>query len=542
MRWAVFLRTVVILAAVQHAAPSSEANDTVRFGGVVVDAETGQPIPARVHVRSKDGSWHLAESNGGHHVHYQRLRSQTPNSQEVHTTLSADPFVAELPPGQYTFRIERGKEYAPIEELLEIREPHDVTFRLRRWINMSDRHWFSGDTHVHRSLKELPNVILAEDLNVALPLTYWVRRSDTPPRIEGESAVPEPKLIVVDPTHVIYPVNTEYEIFNVGDRSHTLGAVFALNHRSAFPMGAPPVKTLARAARKQGALLDLDKHNWPWSLMIVPIMNVDLFELSNNHIWQTEFGFPGWYENLAPSYMNLERQADGLTEWGWMDFGFQTYYALLNCGFRLRVSAGTASGVHPVQLGFGRVYVHMPDGFSYQGWIEGLNRGRSFVTTGPMLEVTFDGKGAGQTFTVGKDVESHRLKLVGLASSLRPLDRIEIIVNGRVARTVEPENRPRDSGGYESRIDVVVSDDKSHWIAVRCFEQTASGRLRFAHTNPVFVDIEGRPIRPRREEIDYFIQRMKDEIARNQGVLSAEQLAEYREALSIYERIGEPLR
>ena len=306
-------------------------------------------------------------------------------------------------------------------------------------------------------------------------------------------------------------------------------------------MGTPPVRAVARAARQQGALLDLDKHNWPWSLMIVPIMDVDLFELSNNHVWQTEFGFPEWYINHAPDYMNLERQSDGLTEWGWIDFGFQTYYALVNCGFRLRVSAGTASGVHPVQLGFGRVYVHLPAGFSYARWIEGLDRGRSFVTTGPMLQVTFNGQHAGHTFKNEGD-EPHRLEIAGLATSARPLDRIEVIVNGQIAQTIAPQNSGTKAGGYESRFDTVITRDATHWVALRCFETSEQGRVRFAHTNPIFVDIANRPLYPRREEIEYLIARMKSEITRNQGVLSAAAVAEYREALSIYERIAESAR
>ena len=63
-------------------------------------------------------------------------------------------------------------------------------------------------------------------------------------------------------------------------------------------------------------------------------------------------------------------------------------YALLNCGFRLRPTAGTASGVHPVPLGFGRVYVHLPDGFDYAAWMKGLGAGRSFVTAAPRPKAT----------------------------------------------------------------------------------------------------------------------------------------------------------
>ena len=47
------------------------------------------------------------------------------------------------------------------------------------------------------------------------------------------------------------------------------------------------------------------------------------------------------------------RDAKGFTERGWIDFNFQNYYALLDCGFKMRPTAGTASGVHPVPLGFG---------------------------------------------------------------------------------------------------------------------------------------------------------------------------------------------
>ena len=82
--------------------------------------------------------------------------------------------------------------------------------------------------------------------------------------------------------------------------------------------------------------------------------------------------------------------------------GFQNYYALLNCGFRLRPTAGTASGVHPVPLGFGRVYVNCPDKFSYDAWVRGLDRGESFVTTGPMLLVRVNGKGPGNDVQAGR--------------------------------------------------------------------------------------------------------------------------------------------
>ena len=63
-----------------------------------------------------------------------------PNSSEVHTTLSAHEFRLDLPPGDYDLRIERGKEYLPLQRHLVVGlEPIALDLPLQRWINMSDR-------------------------------------------------------------------------------------------------------------------------------------------------------------------------------------------------------------------------------------------------------------------------------------------------------------------------------------------------------------------------------------------------------------------
>ncbi len=300
--------------------------EKVTVTGLIVDALTGDSIPARLHVHDDQGNWYFAESNdpSGTAVHYQKEPAHLPGSIEMHTTLSAHAFRMQLGPGTYSFRAERGKEYLPVErEITIVDEPADLNIPLHRWIDMSAHGWYSGDTHVHRSLEELPNVLLAEDLNVALPLTYWVREAGKAPSDANQDQPATSQLIQVDESHVIYPTNTEYELFTVNGRPHTLGAVFVLNHQSPLQLPAPPVRPIAQEARRQGALLDLDKHSWPWSLMLVPVMDVDLFELSNNHLWQTRFGFKKWTLPTMPSYMRLETDDEGFTEWGWTDFGFQ---------------------------------------------------------------------------------------------------------------------------------------------------------------------------------------------------------------------------
>jgi hypothetical protein len=386
--------------------------------------------------------------------------------------------------------------------------------------------------------------MLAEDLNVAFPISYWAVRAFAPPEpSHSESAEAAqsmmPKPVFADKTHVFYPFNTEYEITKVDGKGHTLGALFVLNHRSRLVEGVPPLKPMVERVRREGALLELDKHNWPWSMMLVPTLRVDLYELANNHIWRTVFAVRKWAEQ-PPPYMKAEVDEDGMTERGWIDFGFQNYYALLNCGFRLRPTAGTASGVHPVPLGFGRVYVHLAEPFGYDAWVRGLSAGRSFVTTGPMLFVTVDGQEPGHTFKVGAGPRSIRLQ--GTAESAPPLERIEVVVNGLVARAIRPENRPSGKNGYVSRIDETLPVEGSSWIAVRAYEDRPDRRPRFAHSAPFFVDVDGVPLRPRREEVEYLIKRVEEQITRSSPVLPAAAIEEYRVALEAYRQIAKTAR
>ena len=499
---------------------------TVRLRGEVLDHDSRKPIPARIYLQDEKGGWHFPFSAAadGSAVYYRRQRRDTAST-EMHTTLSAHPFEIDLPPGKYTIIAERGKEWLPQTERITLEnKPAEVSIRLRRWSDMAKLGWYSGETHVHRALDELPNVMLAEDLHVALPLTHWVRDAFAAPPSAGLAA----KLVKVDETHVFWPINTEYEIFTVNRKPHTLGAFFVLNHRTVFERGVPPVRPIAEQARKEGGLIEMDKHNWPWSMMLVPVIKPDLYELANNHVWRTEFGFPAFGEPAA-EYMQAERDRNGFTERGWIDFGFQNYYALLNCGYRLRPTAGTASGVHPVPLGYGRVYVDCPDGFSYEAWMKGLNAGRSFVTTGPMLRVRVNGQPPGHPFNGAGDY-----RIIGNISSSQPLKTIEIVVNGEVVRRIKPGNKSDGQLSYETLLDEKLAIGSSSWIAVRCFE-APPGRVRFAHGSPVFIDVEGKPLRPRTVETDYLIRRVEEQLKRNKGVLPAEAIEEYEQALRAYQ-------
>jgi hypothetical protein len=541
--WPRLVLLVSTVCAAGGPAPTRGAETSLRLE--FVEAEGGRPIPCRVSIRGEDGTWYFPEATtpGASAIPYRKKAIGHPDVVEMHTTLSAHPFVVRLPAGRYTLIAERGKEYQRERVTFTVgSNPSSLVVKLRRWIDMAARGWYSGDTHTHRSLAELPNVMLAEDLNFAFPLVDWVREAFVPPIDRRDASYRDPGAaeIPVDPEHRIVPRNTEYEIFSVAGKGHPLGAFFVINHKTPLDLGVPPVVPVAERAHREGALIELDKHNWPWSMALVPVMPVDLFELSNNHIWETEFAFRDFGEAPAPE-MKIERDAKGFTEKGWIEFGFKNYYALLDCGFRLRPTAGTASGVHPVPLGFGRVYVHLDGKPDADAWLKGLDAGRSFVTTGPMLFVTLDGREPGHRFAQAT-AAPRAYALAGSVESASPLRRIEVVLNGDVVRTIRPANRRTERGSHESPFETSLTIEGSSWIAVRGFEKLEDGRERFAHSAPFYVDVPGKPLRPRRFEVDYLVRRVETQIARSSGLLPAPALDEYRAALKAYRKVAETAR
>ncbi len=508
------------------------------------DKATGKLVPGRITLEQRPlGAkpvYHFVKSLDpqGTAIPYEVTRA--PDSFEKHTTVSTHPFGATVPPGKYLIYYEHGPEWRGNKAQVLVKEGEVAELELvtSRWIDMNKRGWYSGDTHVHRSVEELPNVMRAEDLNVALPLSYWIRDAYAPPLLEDKTFNETPHLIKVDPQRVIWPMNTEYELFTINGQKHTQGAVFVLNHKRPLILPAPPVAAIAAEARHQSALLDLDKHSWPWSMMLVPIMDVDLFELANNHIWQTEFFFKDWPQEMRPTGWNIETDSNGFTEWGWIDYGFKSYYALLNCGFKMRPTAGTASGVHPVPLGFGRVYVECSDGFSYEKWMQNLDAGRSFVTTGPMLFTTVNDQPPGSTITVDAPA---KVRVRGNVRNYGPLHRIEIIKNGRVVDVIQPANDYEGHNVWRASFDVEIPIETTSWIAVRCFADWTSDRtaFRFAHSSPVHIEMPDRPLRPRKVETDYLVRNVESQIKRNRDILRPGELAEYQRARDIYARLAE---
>jgi len=140
--------------------------------------------------------------------------------------------------------------------------------------------------------------------------------------------------------------------------------------------------------------------------------------------------------------------------------------------------------------GGGKVYVKLEPPLTYAKWIEGYRAGRTFASNGPLLLLKVDDKDPGSEI---KLTGPARLNIVAEATSLAPMQTIEVIVNGEVVATAEATN-----DGTAARLSHVLELDRSAWIAARVrgegHRRVMNDSRLFAHTSPVYCVRDGRPV------------------------------------------------
>lgn len=517
------------------------------FGGElnisVRDKETGKEIPSRIYISDISGEkWFFLNRKvpTDSIAFYDKTNWINNNAFERYSSITKYPGQAILPAGDYTVRVEKGKEYHPYEARITIGKGTDastsINIDLERWIKMDELGWFSTETHIHRTIDDLKILQKVEDLNVSFPLTSWVTKSGLPPRSgdKNQGGTIPGSLIQIDETHVIWPRNTEYEIFTVNNKRHTLGALFILGHKSMLDLSVPPWKQVATQARQEGALMDMDKLDWPFSMILPQVTGAKLYELANNHMWRTDFAFSNW-NSKAPQWMQPPFGGRSGTEWDWMRYTFGMYYTLLNAGFDIVPVAGTASGVHPVPIGFSRVYLPLGKEFSYERLYASLEQGKGFVTTGPMLLVKVNGQFSGQSFSISDQPQTFSIS--GEVTSSNPISFIEMIENGIPKRTVMGRNTRIKSNAYKTKFGFDYKPDKTSWVTFRCFEELPDGRNRFAHTGVWKFIKQGQPYLVTDMEKQYLSSRVETEINRSRTLLDKTSLNEYESALNIFKQL-----
>ena len=129
-------------------------------------------------------------------------------------------------------------------------------------------------------------------------------------------------------------------------------------------------------------------------------------------------------------------------------------------------------------------------------WLKQLEAGRSTITNGPALGF-YVGRGeakfeCGDTLKMEKAAE---VRIDGAGIGRHDFRSIEVVYNGRVVATAKTS---RNGGHYQAIIQEPITLDRSGWLALRIPDQgqpkNELGQPLFAHTSPIYVELEGRKV------------------------------------------------
>jgi hypothetical protein len=150
---------------------------------------------------------------------------------------------------------------------------------------------------------------------------------------------------------------------------------------------------------------------------------------------------------------------------------------VLNCGFRLPASSGTDWWIYD----HNRVFVRVEGPFTYDSWLAGLRAGRTFVSNGPLIELSVNRQGPGAVLDV-----TGPLQVAASAVSRLPFDKLQIVQDGEiVAEQTAVEGR-------QARLEREIPVEHSGWVAARVLSRatTHAAYPVFAHTGPVYYHVK----------------------------------------------------
>ena len=198
--------------------------------------------------------------------------------------------------------------------------------------------------------------------------------------------------------------------------------------------------------------------------------------------------------NGEPAALVATGRLDGVEMIRQTEFNHIEYYRYLNGGYRLPLVGGTDKMSSDVPVGLYRTYARLPDDeeFGYNAWCRSVASGRTFLSGGPIIHFSVDGKAIGDTVNLSGP---GTVEVEAWAESIFPINVLQIIRDGKVVAQTESLNGTRR---LELREKITI--DKHTWLAARCGGPEYMGSFHhidamqrgvFAHTSPVYVSVGG---------------------------------------------------
>ena len=391
-------------------------------------------------------------------------------------------FSVSLPPGPATLEVVQGLETSPLKRIIPIvaGETSHLELEVEPDWSLAAEGWSSGDVHIHANYiggeTMTPADILLQTRAEGLNVANLMVANSVGTWVHDERFFQGRPHDLSDSRHILY-WNEEMRNFRLYGHMALLNLkrlvqpLYTGWKGSLYPDDYPANYSQARAAQQQGGAVSY----------------VHPGRTDPSKFGARAYELPVDLALGAVDAMDILSNSDEIAS-------MELWYRLLNCGFRCAVSAGTDTFVNLKKhfiLGASRVYVQSGAELDYASWIKAYKEGRSFATNGPLLRLEVEGKGPGAELyfpsspvTLSVEARSH---------SLVPVDRLEIIVNGEVVRSL-----PATDAG-DLRLEAEVQLSRSSWIAARVLGPASrwvpNDAQAFAHTSPVYCYLAGQPIR-----------------------------------------------
>ncbi|MCC6232347.1 MAG: CehA/McbA family metallohydrolase [Verrucomicrobiales bacterium] len=438
-----------------------------------------------------------------------------------------------LPAGTYSFEVSRGPESIPQTESVSVtHEPRTARFLIPRWIDPAAMGWWSGDHHIHAAgcahytnptegvhAPDMFRHCVGEDLKVGANLTWG-------PCFDYQKQFFTGGIDKVSK----YPYLLRYDVEVSGFGSHQSGHLCLLRLKDQIPPGGDSknhwptlcLNTL-RWAKKQGAVCGPAHSGWGLQVETSELPNLAPAPFdgigANEYIVDVTHQVPGPDGRLVPA-VDFISTVD--TPYVWE---LNIWYHTLNCGFRTRISGETDFPcIYGERVGLGRSYVKLDGVLDYDAWCEGVRAGRNYVGDGRshLMEFAVNGVRMGEGGSELAMAQPGRVEITARVAALlaeTPDDSIrkkkysqqpywhverarigagrevpvEVVVNGKaVAREViQADGKLRD-------FKATVPIERSSWVALRI--------LPSSHTNPVWVKVADRPVRPSRASATWCLE------------------------------------
>lgn len=451
-----------------QAAPVSEESmrsSRCRLTLNLVDATTNEPLPGLVRITTADGStWALEE-----------LFNRGTGLRQSHASrqwgVVIESVTVSVPREKLTIEALRGleTELASITIDLTGKSSAEVTLPLIRFHNAAKNGWRNGNTHLHlmsltrdRADQYLKSISRADGLE--LVFVSYLRRTGAE-RNYISNTYTEQQLRELSGDGVTFSYGEEHR-HNFGGGGEGYGHVMFLNIKELIqPVSIGP--GIMGTGHDSPALrrgIDKARHDGATT------------------IWcHNAFGFeevPDWIAGVIDAHNIFDGGSRGSYE--------DTFYRFMDIGLRVPFSTGTDWFIYD----FSRVYVEVDKPLTVERWLDGLARGRTFITNGPLLKFSLGEHGPGDVVRLA---QPERLNISARAVGRCDFQRIEVIYNGRVVQSAPSKSV---DGHFETRINEPLLINEPGWIALRVKSDRKNelGEPLFGHTSAVYVEIAGRTV------------------------------------------------